>query len=173
MSNARSQAATQSAPISQASLPAPRSVRLPGEDLSLNEMLRVMDVARELRRNRDLAEEMFRRDEVRDELREKLMRSAQLAGDRVTQTEIDAAIDEYFATLNTYKDPAPGLQRMIAHAWVWRTRIVAAVVAAAITFGGAYFLFASVAVLLSLVPLSDSSTALIDPGNWITSWPVQ
>ncbi len=114
-------------------IPQDRSVRLPGEDLSLNEMLRVMDVAREMQRNRELAQEMFRRDEVRTELRSKLMRSAQLAGDRVTEAEIDAAIDQYFATLNVYKDPEPSFKRFLAHTWVWRKRIAAGVAAIAIT----------------------------------------
>jgi len=147
MSNAAS--AKQTSAQASAKRAESRSVRLPGEDLSLNEMLRVMDVAREMRRNRDVAEEMFRRDEVRDELREKLMRSAQLAGDRVTKAEIDAAIDQYFATLNTYQDPKPGLKTAVAHAWVWRKRIAAGVAAIAITLGGAYYLFFSSAAPLS------------------------
>ncbi len=150
MSNANSAASQQAPKPAVASSPGQsRSVRLPGEDLSLNEMLRVMDVARELRKNRETAEEMFRRDEVRDELRGKLMRSAQLAGDRVTEAEVDAAIDHYFATLNTYEDPQPGLKRTLAHAWVWRKRIAAGIAAVAITLGGAYYLFFSAAAPLS------------------------
>ncbi len=151
------QAAQSQAPApvpSTAKLPQDRSVRLPGEDLSLNEMLRVMDVAREMQRNRQLAQEMFRRDEVRAELRSKLMRSAQLAGDRVTEAEVDAAIDQYFATLNVYSDPEPGFKRMVAHAWVWRKRIVAGLAAIAITLGGSYYLFFS-----SAAPLSPSVQA--------------
>ena len=131
-----------------------RSVRLPGENLSLNEMLRVMDVAREMSRNRGVAEEMFRRDEVRIELREKLMRSAQLAGDRVTEAEVDVAIAQYFATLNTYSDPKPSLTRVAALAWVWRQRIAACVAAVAITLGGSYYLFFS-----SSAPLSPTAQA--------------
>ncbi len=157
MSNANSASASQPAPATStaaAKRNESRSVRLPGEDLSLNEMLRVMDVAREMRRNRDTAEEMFRRDEVRTELREKLMRSAQLAGDRVTKAEIDAAIDQYLATLNTYSDPKPGIKRVVAHAWVWRKRIAAGIAAVAITLGGAYYLFFS-----SAAPLSPSVQA--------------
>lgn len=157
MSNAKSAAATQMAgqatPGGERKTQS-RSVRLPGEDLSLNEMLRVMDVAREMRRNRDLAEDMFRRDEIRVELRTKLMRSAQLAGDRVTEAEVDAAIDQYFATLHTYEDPKPGVKRMVAHAWVWRKRIAAGVAAVAITLGGAYYLFFS-----SAAPMSPSVQA--------------
>jgi hypothetical protein len=149
MSNARSASAAQPAtPVSPRVANESRSVRLPGEDLSLNEMMRVMDVARELRRNRDVAEEMFRRDTVREELRAKLMKSAAIAGDRVTEAEVDAAIDQYFKSLHTYSDPEPSLQRMLAHAWVWRWRLAAVVVpvatiamAAAAALGGLTYLF--------------------------------
>jgi len=111
-----------------------RGSRFPGEGLSLNEILRVMDVARELRRNRDVAEEMFRRDEVRSELRTKPMKSAAIAGDRVTESEIDAAIDQYFSNLNTYADPLSGLKSVLAHARVWRRKIFAASAAFAISY---------------------------------------
>lgn len=120
-----------------------RGSRIPGEGLSLNEMLRVMDVARELRRNRDVAEEMFRRDEVRLELRTKLMKSAAIAGDRVTESEIDAAIDQYFTNLNTYADPPSGLKSVLAHMWVWRRKIFAASAAFAIAIGGFWYLLLS------------------------------
>lgn len=118
-----------------------RAVRLPGEDLSLNEMLRVMDVARELRRNRVVAEEMFRRDEIRAELRGKLMRSAEIAGDPVTEAEIDVAIDQYLTNLHTYADPPRGLQSVVAHAWVRRYRIVAGAVALGAAVGMYWFMF--------------------------------
>lgn len=157
MSNAAAsqpQSAPSGAQAQPARAPQDRTVRLPGEDLSLNEMLRVMDVAREMQRNRELAQEMFRRDEVRAELRTKLMRSAQLAGDRVTEAEIDAAIDQYFATLNVYKDPEPSFKRFLAHTWVWRKRIAAGVAAIAITLGGTYYLFFS-----SNAPLSPTVQA--------------
>lgn len=126
-----------------------RGSRIPGEGLSLNEMLRVMDVARELRRNRDVAEEMFRRDEVRAELRAKLMKSAAIAGDRVTESEIDAAIDQYFTNLNTYTDPPSGLKSVLAHTWVWRRKIFAASAALTIAIGGLWYLFLSPNALLS------------------------
>lgn len=156
MSQNRSASAAQNAPItaSSAAAPASRSVRLPGEDLSLNEMLRVMDVAREMRRNRNVAEEMFRRDEVRTELRGKLMRSAQIAGDRVTEAEIDAAIDHYLQNLHTYSDPPPSFKRKLAHAWVWRKRIAAGAAAVAITIGGVWYLFLS-----PIAPLSPTVRA--------------
>lgn len=151
MSNARPASAAQSAPAPIAPVQTAvksRSVRLPGEDLSLNEMMRVMDVARELRRNRDVAEGMFQRDAVRTQLRNKLMQAAEVAGDRVTEAEIDAAIDQYFKNLHTYSDPEPSFQRVLAHAWVWRWRLAAVVLpvaalatAAAIAFGGLAYMF--------------------------------
>ncbi len=140
MSQSRSATATATQPAAVDARPESRSVRLPGEDLSLNEMLRVMDVARELRRNRELAEEMFRRDEVRTQLRDKLMRSAQLAGDRVTSAEIDAAIDHYLKNLHTYSDPPPSLKRKLAHAWVYRRAIATSVLVAAAGLAGMWWM---------------------------------
>lgn len=157
MNQNRSASATQ--PQSPPASAASRSVRLPGEDLSLNEMLRVMDVAREMRRNRTVAEEMFRRDEVRVELRAKLMRSAQLAGDRVTEAEVDAAIDHYLQNLHTYSDPPPSFKRMLAHSWVWRKRIAAGAAAVAITVGGIWYLFFSPIAPLSPTVRSERAVA--------------
>jgi hypothetical protein len=120
-----------------------RSSKIPGEGLSLNEMLRVMDVAREMRRNRDVAEQMFRLDEVRAEIRAKLMKTASIAGDRVTESEIDAAIDQYFTSLNTYADPPSGIKSALAHVWVWRKKIMAASAAIALAVGGVWYLWLS------------------------------
>lgn len=114
---------------------------LPGQELTLQETLRVMDVARELRNQRQLAEEMFRRDDIRKSLRDKLVRTARLSGDDVTEAEIDAAIEQYMDTLHVYQDPPAGLKRFLAHCWVWRSRIgwsLAGIAAA----GGLWFLLA-------------------------------
>jgi hypothetical protein len=101
-----------------------------------------MDVARELRERRETAEEMFRRDDLRNQLRDKLVRTARMSGDNVTEAEIDAAIGQYFETLHTYQDPEPGMQRFLAHCWVWRGRILTGAAALATIAGGFWFLFA-------------------------------
>ncbi|GAA4471368.1 DUF6384 family protein [Novipirellula rosea] len=119
-------------PNANAQQQAPRSARphsmsqieLPGQNLTLEETLRVMDVAREMRDQRETAEVMFRHDDVRTNLRKKLTRAAQLSGDNVTEAEIDAAIDQYLSTLHTYEDPESGFKSFIAHCWVWRDRIM-------------------------------------------------
>ena len=120
----------------------PDEFRMPGEDLTIEETLRVMDVARELRSQRETAEVMFRREGVRSGLREKLLRQARISGDKVTEVEIDAAIDQYLSTLNTYEDPPPGWKSFLAHAWVYRGRIVAglAAIGAIIAAGGVWLL---------------------------------
>ena len=117
-----------------------RSGQLPGENLTLQETLRVMDVAREMREQRETAEEMFRHEDAKTKLREKLMRTARLSGDRVTAAEIDAAIDQYLASRHTYQDPESGFQSFLAHCWVYRDKLllgaasIAAAAAAAIYF---------------------------------------
>lgn len=120
----------------------PRNVRLPGHELTLEETLRVMDVAREMRDRRESAEELFRRDDIRRSLREKLLKTAQLSGDRVTEAELDAAIDQYFAKLHTYEDPKFGWRSVVAHLWVWRNELMAAVAATALALGAFTYLFA-------------------------------
>ncbi|SMP41357.1 hypothetical protein SAMN06265222_101566 [Neorhodopirellula lusitana] len=128
--------AGESAPVaaSPAELRQRRSeTKMPGEEMTIAETLRVMDVAREMREQRESAEEMFRHDEVRVRLRKKLMRTAELSGDRVTEAEIDAAIDQYLAGLHTYQPPKRGFQTFMAHCWIYRYRIAAA----AVTVGAA------------------------------------
>ena len=115
--------------------------KLPGQELTIEETLRVMDVARELRDQRTTAEEMFRRDDVRIELRNKLLRTARLSGDHVTEAEIDAAINHYFESLHTFQEPQGGVKRFLAHCWIWRGRIIAGAAALAGLVGSYWFLF--------------------------------
>lgn len=113
--------------------------KLPGEDMTIAETLRVMDVAREMREQRESAEEMFRHDEVRIRLREKLLATARLSGDQVTEAEIDAAIDQYLASLHTYEGAPGGMKTFWAHCWIWRNRI--AMAATAVAAASAWFYF--------------------------------
>lgn len=142
--NAHAHANAPSQTLSPASLsPAELSRRraetkLPGEDMTIAETLRVMDVARAMRQQRESAEEMFRHDDVRVRMREKLMRTAALSGDRVSEAEIDAAIDHYLANLHTYETPRPSVKKFIAYCWIWRYRLAALV--AAVVGAGAWAL---------------------------------
>ncbi|WP_168566239.1 DUF6384 family protein [Crateriforma spongiae] len=113
----------------------------PAENLTLEETLRVMDVARELRDRRQTAEEMFRRDEVRQKLREKLMKTARLSGDNLTEAELDTAIQQYMDRLHTYQDPAPGMNSFLAHLWVRRHQVAWTLATIAAAAGGLWYWF--------------------------------
>ncbi|MEM8911983.1 MAG: DUF6384 family protein [Planctomycetota bacterium] len=114
---------------------------MPGDDLTIAESLRVMDVARELRDRRTTAEEMFRQDDVRRQLREKLMQTARMSGDRVTEAEIDAAINQHLANRHVYQTPPRSFQSFIAHCWIWRGRIAMAAAGAIAATAGAWMIF--------------------------------
>lgn len=131
--------------MSQAQAPPPRrrrDVRLPGEDLTIAETLRVMDVARQMRDQRETAEEMFRRDDLRFALRNKLLETARVSGDTVTEAELDAAIAQYFENLHTFRDPPAGMKSFLAHLWVWRGRLVAGAAMLASLAAASWFIFA-------------------------------
>ncbi|WP_238383187.1 DUF6384 family protein [Rubripirellula obstinata] len=119
---------------------ASRTIQHPLQDLSLQETLRVMDVAREMRENRQSAEEMFRRDDLRSNLRDKLVRTARMSGDDVTESEIDAAIGQYMERLHTFQPAPAGMGKLMAHLWVWRARVAAGLAAAATVAGAFWFL---------------------------------
>ncbi len=114
---------------------------MPEESLSLQETLRVMDVAREMRDQRETAEEMFRRDDLRLQLRDKLVRTARMSGDNVTEAEIELAIEQFFDSAHSYQDPQPGMKSLLAHCWVWRGRLILATAALTTVLGGLWFLF--------------------------------
>lgn len=114
-------------------------IEVPGQSLTLEETLRVMDVARELRDQRQQAEEMFRRDDIRANLRDKLLRTARMSGDDVTEAEIDTAIAQYMETLHRYEDPESGLSSFVAHCWIWRDRILYSMAGLAAAGGLWYF----------------------------------
>ena len=113
---------------------------LPAQSLTLEETLRGMDVAREMRDKREQAEEMFRRDDMRTELRNKLLRTARMSGDKVTEAEIDAAIGQYLENLHAYTDPPSGFQNFLAHCWVWRQRLAWSLAGVGLTAGGLWYL---------------------------------
>ncbi|TWU35311.1 hypothetical protein Q31b_54070 [Novipirellula aureliae] len=117
-------------------------IELPGENLTIEETLRVLDVARELRSRRETAEEMFRRDDIRTNLRKKLLKATEITGDKVTEAEIDMAISQYLAAVHQYHDPKPGFKNVLAHLWVWRDRVLLAAGALTVVAGGLWYFFA-------------------------------
>ena len=112
--------------------------------LSLNEMLRVMDVATELRKQRETVEQELAIDETRQMLRERLLAATSITGERVSETEVDTAITQYFNTLYTYREPPASLNLRLAQAYVRRGQIgVTLVLMLALAGAGWYMLHTS------------------------------
>ncbi len=109
-------------------------------DLPLGEMLRIMDVARALRQEREIAREQFNREEARALLRERLQASTGITGSQVTAAEIEAAIELYFNNLHTYRDPPWGVQVFLAHLYVRRVLVLGLTIALTLALGGLWFL---------------------------------
>ena len=90
------------------------------EELSLQETLRVMDVARALRKERETVAHEFSRDETRNALRDRLRQTTEITGEELTEADIDAALDAYYDNLHTFRPPPPGVSTFFAHLWVRR-----------------------------------------------------
>ncbi|MBL8738988.1 MAG: hypothetical protein JNL12_21355 [Planctomycetes bacterium] len=86
----------------------------------MHDMLRIMDVASALRRERETAEAQLDVATAKARLRERLLATAAAAGETVTPAEVDAAIAHYFAEQHRYADPPPGLKNFLLHCWVQR-----------------------------------------------------
>jgi hypothetical protein len=86
----------------------------------MHDMLRIMDVASALRRERETAESQLDVAAAKERLRERLLATAAAAGESVTPEEVDAAIEQYFAQQHRYEDPPPSWRRFRAHMWVFR-----------------------------------------------------
>ena len=92
----------------------------PLADASMHDMLRIMDVASALRRERETAEAVLDVATAKQKLRERLLATAAAAGEPVTAAEVDAAIEQYFRQQHEYRDPPAGWGRFWANAWVMR-----------------------------------------------------
>ncbi len=97
-------------------------------DLSLNDMLQIMDVARELRSDRELVSRELSHEETVARLRERLLAATQHTGEQLTPAEVDAAIELYFDNLYTYREPPFSLSVVLAHLYIRRRGIGAAIV---------------------------------------------
>jgi len=117
-----------------------RTVDTSPTNLPLAEMLRIMDVARTLRQEREVAREQFNREEARTLLRERLKASTEITGSQVTEEEIDAAIESYFNNLHTFHNPPWGVQVFLAHLYVRRVQVFVVSLIATLLIAGLWFL---------------------------------
>jgi hypothetical protein len=94
------------------------------EELSLAEMVRIMDVATALRQDRELVEEQLNFDQIKARLRQKLTEAAKVTGEEVTEAEVDAAIEQYYSSLHSFREPPRDFRIVLAHLWARRRTIL-------------------------------------------------
>ena len=94
------------------------------EQLSLPELIRIMDVASELRKEQEIVEEQLNLDQIKVRLRERLLEAAQVAGEPITAEQIDAAIEDYYDKLHSFEEPKWSWEIFLAHLYVHRLTIV-------------------------------------------------
>ena len=98
----------------------PAATSCVAKDLTLAETLRVLEVARGLRQEREVAEVALLRDEIRTLMQKRLMEAAAITGDKITEADVDAAIQNYFETQHTYSDPPFSFSVLLAKIWIRR-----------------------------------------------------
>lgn len=108
--------------------PAPASETTPRvakpEQLSLPELIRIMDVATALRKEDEVVEEQLNLDQIKVRLRERLLEAAKVSGEPVTAEQIDAAIEDYYDKLHEFEEPEWSLQVLLAKLYAHRITII-------------------------------------------------
>jgi hypothetical protein len=94
------------------------------EHLSLPELIRIMDVATELRKEHEVVEEQLNLDQIKVRLRERLLEAAKVAGDPLTAEQVDAAIEDYYDKLHSFEEPEWSFGVLMAHLYVRRVTII-------------------------------------------------
>ena len=93
-------------------------------DLSIAELVRVLDVASEVRRKQAVLDREWNREAAREELRETLLTSATASGESLTDEQVTAAIDWYYNRLHRFRPPPKGLKTAFAHLYVRRRKVL-------------------------------------------------
>jgi hypothetical protein len=112
------QTAQQTAPVE-----VPAQTGKPAEQLTIAEMTRIMDVVSALRRERGVAQQQLNLDETKRLLRQRLIETARVTGDKVSEVEIDVAIEQYFDQLHVFEAPKTSPETILAHLYVARHTI--------------------------------------------------
>jgi len=105
------------------------------QQLSLEQTLRIMDVATTLRKEQALVEQQLNIEETKAMLRERLLEAAKITGERLTEQQVDIAIEHYYDKLHVFEQPAWSAGLVMAHLYVMRGTIVKWTVAIGATAG--------------------------------------
>ena len=143
MSSAQSQPAPENSPAASRVLP---------EEMGLEEVMRVMDVASTLRKEQEIVEREFNLEKTKQMLRDKLIRTAELTGEELTPEQVEAAVNWYYDNLHEYEEPEKSLNWYLAHLYVARGWIMKIFLPIALAMGAIWSLW-----FAPFAPFSDSN----------------
>jgi hypothetical protein len=86
-------------------------------------ILRVMDIASILRKQREEAGKQLNIDEEKAELRKRIFNTAEATGEKLTEAEINAAIENDFSKLYSFQEPKRNFECRLAEMYTERRRI--------------------------------------------------
>jgi hypothetical protein len=102
----------------------PESDPVAQPELSLLEMSRILEVASTLRKERTSAQKQLNLKETKALLRERLLETTKITGERLTSAEVDSAVEQYYDNLHTYVEPPWSFSVMLAHLYVRRAMLL-------------------------------------------------
>ncbi len=110
------------------------------DQLSIEQTLRIMDVATTLRKEQAVVHQQLNIEETKAMLRERLLDAAKVTGEPLTEEQVNIAIEHYYDKLHVFEEPEWSFELAMAHLYVMRNKILtwAAVLGAA---GAAYAWF--------------------------------
>lgn len=89
---------------------------------SLKTMLSVMDLASELRGQRERAKTLIDLDGERETIKKKILDSAKISGEDLTDDELNRALDAYYQGLRRFKTPEEGISHKLARLYIKRSK---------------------------------------------------
>lgn len=89
----------------------------------LDEFLRMVDVATEIRKKQEEVHRQFSIEEVKEELRQKLKSTAAVSGEKLDDFQIEGAIQSYFEGLYSFKSQKKDFGMQISEIYVERKRL--------------------------------------------------
>ena len=122
--NLRFKKQSMSSSATQVGAKPPKESPIFSEEMGLEEMMRVMDVATALRREQELVEREFNLDQIKQALKEKLSKTAELTSEELTDEQIEAAVSWYYDNLHEFKEPPRSFSWYLAHIYVRRRLIL-------------------------------------------------
>lgn len=93
------------------------------QDISLDVFLRIADVATALRRQQEQVQNQLSASESKADLKERLLNAAKSTGENLTPEIADAAIENYYAGLYSFKAPNKDWKYRLARLYVDRIKI--------------------------------------------------